>query len=153
LIPEKGYYGIPKLYDNGILVAGDAGSLVNSLHREGSNMAMTSGKFAAETLIEASAANDFSKERLSAYQEKLENSFIIKDLKKYRNGTSKFHDNKEKIDNYFNWATDFAYDMISVDGRTKREKQEEAIKKLIKQNGRIGLLKDAYGLRRFFNES
>ncbi len=46
MIPEGGYNAMPKLYGNGVLVAGDAAQMVNGLHREGSNMAMISGKLA-----------------------------------------------------------------------------------------------------------
>ena len=34
--------------------------MFNALHREGSNLAMTSGRLAAETILEAMEKNDFS---------------------------------------------------------------------------------------------
>ena len=43
LIPEGGYDRIPPLYAGGIMVAGDAASLVNALNWEGTNFAMISG--------------------------------------------------------------------------------------------------------------
>ncbi|MGZ8996982.1 MAG: FAD-dependent monooxygenase, partial [Rhodospirillales bacterium] len=52
LIPEGGYKAMPKLFGNGWLIVGDAAQMVNSLHREGSNMAMSSGRMAAETVVE-----------------------------------------------------------------------------------------------------
>ncbi len=33
------------------MVAGDAGHFVNAIHREGSNLAMTTGRVAAETIV------------------------------------------------------------------------------------------------------
>src|SRR5690606_32676157 len=48
LIPEGGYNSIPRLVGNGVVVVGDAAQMVNAIHREGSNMAMSSGKMAAE---------------------------------------------------------------------------------------------------------
>src|SRR5207247_6909722 len=37
-IPEGGYRAMPRLYGDGVLVAGDAAMMVNGLHREGSNL-------------------------------------------------------------------------------------------------------------------
>ena len=51
LIPEGGYRSVPKVAGNGVVVVGDAAQLVNAIHREGSNMAMSSGKMAAEAII------------------------------------------------------------------------------------------------------
>ena len=45
--------------------------LVNAVHREGSNLAIESGKLAAETYLKAKRAGDFSAKSLSAYQKKL----------------------------------------------------------------------------------
>ena len=70
LIPEGGFKKIPKLYGNGVLVVGDAGMLVDNIHWEGTNLAMMSGKFAAETAIYAINNNDFSADCLKLYNEK-----------------------------------------------------------------------------------
>ena len=59
MIPEAGYHGIPKLYMAGLLVVGDAAMLVNSFFREGSNLAMISGKLAAEAVIRAKEKGDY----------------------------------------------------------------------------------------------
>lgn len=152
LIPEKGYYDLPKLFDNGIVVAGDAGGLINPIHREGSNLAMTSGKFAAETIIESSKKNDFSKSNLAAYQKKLEDSYVIKDIRKYKNATQYMEKNQQKIDSYIHWAMASSKEMMTVDGQTKQQKQQKIMKGLIAGHGRIGMLKDIFGLRRFLNE-
>ena len=64
LIPEGGYDKIPPLYTNGMMVAGDAAGLVNALNFEGTNFAMFSGKFAAQTALEAKKAGNYSKEQL-----------------------------------------------------------------------------------------
>ncbi len=85
LIPEGGYNAIPKIYGAGWMMVGDAGMFVNSVHREGSNLAMTTGRLAAETLIELrSEGKDFTADNLARYRGKLDESFVMKDLKKYR---------------------------------------------------------------------
>lgn len=55
----------------GALLAGDAARLVNPLTGGGICNAMSSGKLAAETVIEAFGRGDFSKQSLSAYDHKL----------------------------------------------------------------------------------
>ena len=45
---------------------------------------MISGKIAGETAVIALGKQDFSETALSHYQEELENSFIIKDLRTYK---------------------------------------------------------------------
>ena len=39
---------MPPLFTDGMLLAGDAAQMINPTHREGSNLAMTSGKLAGE---------------------------------------------------------------------------------------------------------
>lgn len=152
LIPEKGYNDLPQLYDDGILVVGDAGALTNPVHREGSNLAMISAKLAAETIIHASKKNDFSKNTLSIYRQKLEDSFVIKDMRKYKNFMNFMEKNQSKIESYAKWALAASKEITTVDSVTKTEKQHKVIKELIAEHGRLGLVKDLLGLRRFLNE-
>ncbi len=84
LIPEGGWTTLPKLYTGGAMVAGDAASMVNAVHWEGTNMAITAGKNAALTAIEAHKKGDFSANTLSSYQKRLSETFVLKDLKQYR---------------------------------------------------------------------
>ncbi len=79
IIPKGGYHNIPELYDDGIMIIGDAGMLVSGRH--GTDVAMISGKFAAETAVQAKAKGDFSKQILSAYRLKLDPAFFVKNLK------------------------------------------------------------------------
>ncbi len=85
LIPEGGIKSLPKLYSDGVMIIGDAAMLVNNVHFEGTNLAMLSGKFAAETAIAAIEKKDFSSSMLSLYVKKLNESIIMKDLKTHKN--------------------------------------------------------------------
>jgi electron transfer flavoprotein-quinone oxidoreductase len=85
IIPEGGWKDMPQLYTDGVLVAGDAASMVNALHWEGTNMAIIAGKSAAETAIEAHQKKDFSAKSLSSYRTRLDKRFIMTDLHQYRN--------------------------------------------------------------------
>ena len=85
MIPEGGYNSMPKLYKDGVMVVGDAAMLVNNVHFEGTNLAMLSGKLAAETAVVAINKQDFSSKSLSLYGKKLKESIVIKDLKTHKN--------------------------------------------------------------------
>ncbi len=147
LIPEGGYYSIPPLSGAGWMVAGDAAQLVNFVHREGTNLAMTSGRLAAEAIIEAKGNNDFSAASLKRYDELIRESFVIKDLKKYRG----MHQMLKEVDPdlLFNRlpkaANEALYNMFLIDGVTKAEKQKLAVK-LLKEaaGGNLNLMKLGY---------
>ena len=82
IIPESGYNGISKLYGNGILVTGDAAgfALNMGVTVRGMEFAVASGIMAADTIIEAKQAGDFSARSLSLYEKRLKESFVLKDL-------------------------------------------------------------------------
>jgi electron transfer flavoprotein-quinone oxidoreductase len=93
LIPEGGFNAIPQVYTDGMMVAGDAAGLcyANGLNLEGINFAMTSGVLAAETAIKALEVGDYSAKTLSLYKKKLDDSFIIKDMKTFKNAAGMMH--------------------------------------------------------------
>jgi electron transfer flavoprotein-quinone oxidoreductase len=85
LIPEGGHRHVPRLFSSGLLLAGDAAGLcyTNGLNLEGMNLAMASGFHAAETVIDAFDKGDFSAKLLAQYQSRLEESFVLRDMKTY----------------------------------------------------------------------
>ena len=148
MIPEGGYNAMPKLYGNGVVIVGDAAQMVNGLHREGSNLAMISGKMAAETIIEASSKGDFSENGLASYQTKLENSFIIKDLKKYKNASDYFDHNPELFNLYPELASDAMYNFFRVDGTPKKEMQKKMMRDAFAKRSKTKIAKDLYNFWR-----
>lgn len=147
LIPEGGYYSMPPLSGNGWCIIGDAAQLVNFVHREGTNLAMTSGRMAGEAIIEAKNKGDFSAASLKLYDEKIRQSFILKDLKKYKGMHQLLKEENpellfEKLPRAVNEA---AYNMFLVDGVPKADKQKKAVH-LIKEaaGGTMNLLKLGY---------
>ena len=85
MIPEGGYRRVPLLYSDGMLLAGDAAGLcyTNGLNLEGMNLAMASGFHAAETAFDAFRKSDLSAKQLAQYQRRLEDSFVLRDMKTY----------------------------------------------------------------------
>lgn len=148
MIPEGGYKAIPKLYMSGLLVAGDTAMLVNGLHREGSNLAMMSGKMAAETAIEAHRQGDFSAQTLAAYQKRLENSFVLQDLQKYQNATGFFEENAQFFNTYPRLVNELAQEFFTVDNLPKKEKQRIMWEKIRKERSTTQLIRDFYRLWR-----
>ncbi len=86
LIPEAGLRLVPKLQMGGMLVAGDAAGLLlmAGIFLEGVNLAIASGKIAAESVIKAFDKGSFDVGTLSNYHAALKESFILRDLTRYK---------------------------------------------------------------------
>lgn len=149
MIPEGGYKAIPQLYGNGWMVAGDAAHFNNAAHREGSNLAMASGRMAAETVLELKAKGQpFTASNLAAYKAKLDQSFIMKDLKKYRNLPSVLHGNKQFFSQYPDVINAAAHNWFTVDSVDKKTKEKQIMGSFVKTRSVLGLVGDALKLVR-----
>jgi electron-transferring-flavoprotein dehydrogenase len=71
-IPEGGWHSVPRVYADGVLIAGDAGGFLNSLRFKGIHLAMRTGMLAAESAFEAVRTNDLSATRLQSYARRLD---------------------------------------------------------------------------------
>ncbi len=149
LIPEGGYFAVPKVYGDGWVMVGDAGGFVNAVHREGSNLAMTTGRLAAETIIEAkTAGKPMSAAVLKGYKDKVDDSFVMKDLHKYRNVPQVFHANNQFFTAYPELVNRAAKTMLTVDGVDKRTKQKEIFASFRERRSLFGMMGDAFKLWR-----
>jgi len=137
LIPVSGMAMMPTLYTNGLLVAGDAAALIlgTGLTLEGANFAVASGIAAAETVIRAKQAGDFSKKSLSYYPELLRESFVLKDLETFRKAPH-FLENLRIYSLYPELACDLAEKVFTNDG-TPRKKTWELFRQAM--DGRVSL--------------
>lgn len=151
LIPEGGYNAIPTVHGEGWLICGDSGGFVNSVHREGSNLAMTTGRLAAETILALRAdGKDYSAANLARYRSALEDSFVMKDLKKYRDMPGILHHNRQFLTTYPELLTSAAHTLLKVDGVDKRTKEKDIKRDFITRRSRFGLVGDAIKLVRAF---
>lgn len=149
LIPEGGFNAMPDLYGDGWLIVGDAGMFVNAVHREGSNLAMTTGMHAADTLIELkSEGKAFTAANLKRYKARLDESFVMKDLKKYKNMPDVFHTNPQFFNDYPDLISQAARTMLTVDGVDKKTKEREIRKSFRHRRSLFGLMGDAFKLWR-----
>lgn len=84
-IPEGGYYAMPRLYDDNLLLIGDSAGFLNALRLKGIHLAIQSGIMAAETIADAIKADDFSSAKLAGMQRRFETSPAKAELFKIRN--------------------------------------------------------------------
>lgn len=143
LIPEGGYKKVPLLFGAGVMVCGDAAMFVNNMHWEGTNLAMISGKLAGETAIIALGKQDYSETALAYYQEALENSFVIKDLRTYKDLMSGVGERAEEFLGYYPKKINSFFEMFTtVDSVPKREKYYKFIKSFFTDRKITCLFKD-----------
>lgn len=143
LIPEGGFRAVPQVHGNGWVAVGDAAMLVDSLHREGSNLAVKSGLLAAEAIVKAKEKKDFSAAGLAPYRQALDASFVMKDLKKYKNMSHFLESNPQIFNIYPDLINDAGTAFFTVDGKTKREMQSGILKMVRQRRGLFGVARDA----------
>ncbi|WP_128291607.1 FAD-dependent oxidoreductase [Afifella aestuarii] len=150
LIPEGGYNAIPSLFGDGWLMVGDAGHFVNAVHREGSNLAMTTGRVAAETVVRLHRMRkEMTKTNLAEYQERLEKTFVLKDMRKYRKIPAFLHGNKETLFGlYPRLLSKAAQTWFRVDGLDKKAKEKAIVSSFRQARTLRGMIGDAFKLAR-----
>ena len=81
-IPEGGIEQVPRLFGDGYLLAGDAAGLsLNALVTvRGMDFAIASGHSAAQAVLTARKADDYSAAMLAAYDRLLHRSFVLPDM-------------------------------------------------------------------------
>ena len=84
-IPEGGWWAMPRLSADGLLLCGDSGGFLNGARLKGVHLAMKSGMLAAETLFECLVAGDFSRALLAGYERRVAQSWAARELRSVRN--------------------------------------------------------------------
>jgi electron transfer flavoprotein-quinone oxidoreductase len=142
LIPEIGYNRMPALAADGVMVAGDAAGMVDALHREGTNLAMAAGRLAGETALEAHRQQDFSAGFLKQYRRRLEESFVLKDLKQYRRMTDFLDSTPYFMKTYVNYLNEAALRYFTAHGIPKRTMEKEIMGMLLERRSFFGVARD-----------
>lgn len=89
-INAGGYWTMPKLFADGVLLVGDCASFLNGQRIKGIHTAMKSGMLAAETIIGAFEHVDFTSKTLRHFEEKVNMSWIYDELHPVRNFHASF---------------------------------------------------------------
>jgi electron-transferring-flavoprotein dehydrogenase len=84
-LPEGGWHTIPRLYADGVVIAGDAAGFMNSMRLKGVHLAMRTGMLAAETAFDAVRSGDTSQARLKSYEDRVNASAVRRELYPVRN--------------------------------------------------------------------
>jgi electron-transferring-flavoprotein dehydrogenase len=86
-----GWYSMPRPYVDGGLIIGDSAGFLNSQRLKGIHMGIKSGMLAAETIFDVLRSGDTSAHALAAFSQKVEQSWIKKELWAVRNFHQGFH--------------------------------------------------------------
>lgn len=147
LIPEGGFHSMPPLARDGFLVAGDAAQMINPAFREGSNLAMTSGMLAGQTVAEAKEKGDFSEASLSAYIDKLKASYVWPDLEETADIETHIEGCDGFLDFYPQLACELAHLRFSADGQPKKEHFAKAMA-MLRKRGLFRMARELFPLRK-----
>ena len=110
---------------------------------------MTTGRVAAETIVSLKRRREeMSKANLADYRRRLEDTFVMKDMKKYRRIPDFLHGNKQVFNVYPKLFAGAAQNWFRVDGKDKRTKEKEIMASFRKGRSMMGLVGDAFKLAR-----
>lgn len=137
LVPEGGLDMVPRLYGDGVLACGDAAMLCMNLGYSvrGMDFAITSGDLAAEAIAHALEAGEASAAHLAAYEQLLDGSYVLQDLKRFRRFPHYMEETTRIFNEYPAMARDIMLNLFKVDGRP----QERIKDKLLGPLKRVGL--------------
>ena len=144
MIPEAGFRSIPELVHDGLMIVGDAAMLTILITGEGANLAVTSGRLAGEAAVKAKENGDFSANGLSSYKEAMDESYVIKDLKQFKDFAGYFHSNRDILNLYPSLLNGIVKQVIATDGLPRSEKIERAKAMLKEKKSYWQLMKEAW---------
>jgi electron transfer flavoprotein-quinone oxidoreductase len=149
LIPEGGYQRLSQPYGDGFLVVGDAAGLALNMGItvRGMDMAVASGSLAAETILRAKKRGDFSKATLSHYGNLLDESFVMKDLRTFREAGSVIS-NRRVYRDYPSWVNALLLALFTV-GETPKKKLSKTVLSALKDGpGLATMVRDLWAMRK-----
>lgn len=148
VLPEAGYDGMSACFGNGILVAGDAAGLALNMGLlvRGMEFAIGSGFLAAQTIQAALEQKDVSAHALSAYKKRMEQSFVLQDMKTFR-AAPHVLENPRLFNHYPALVCKLMQDLFTVGAGPKTSFVRTA-RNHVGVSELTGILKDAWGGRK-----
>ncbi|ANE22525.1 oxidoreductase [Denitrobacterium detoxificans] len=146
MVSEGGYNMIPKYTYDGALIAGDAAMLCMNLGYmvRGMDLAVASGQFAAEAACDAIDAEDVSEAGLASYKQKMDNSFVIKDLATFSKWPSTMEHWGRMFTDYPKMVSEIFNAMFVVDGEPALPLKKRMMP-IVKQRGLFKLASEVRG--------
>ena len=148
-ICEGGIAQVPQLQGDGYVLVGDAAGLsLNALFTvRGMDLAIASGYHAAQAVIEAKRAHDFTAAGLGSYERRLRQSFVLRDLKTYRS-VPKLMQNQRLYARYPPAIANFLAELYTV-GPEPAERISPRISRAVRRSLlSVSVLRDAMSLRK-----
>jgi electron transfer flavoprotein-quinone oxidoreductase len=148
VIPEGGLNSMGKLFGEGIIIAGDAAgfSMNIGVTVRGMEYAMATGYYAAQAAIKAKEAGDYSAASLAVYEKLLNDSFVMKDFKNFKDAPHAL-DNPRFFNRYPQLAGDIMRDLYEMPNGPKARIYPTMMKH-IKFKEMFAFLKDFKGVRK-----
>ena len=122
MVAEGGSRNLPAaIHGDGWMIVGDAAGFAanNGFTVRGMDFAAMSGLLAAETALEAKRTGDWSNAKLSTYQQKVDASFIKKDMQAYA-GAPSFMKDERVYDEFVGMVCSIFAGMYKQDGAPKQ---------------------------------
>jgi electron transfer flavoprotein-quinone oxidoreductase len=115
---------------------------------EGVNLAMASGVLAAETILAARDKKDFSSGMLAGYQKRLEQSFVIKDLKNAKNFIPFVSTHPQLLQKYPLLVNGILAEYFGISEQPKAEIKKRIFRKIRQEVGLGRITVDMVGILR-----
>jgi electron transfer flavoprotein-quinone oxidoreductase len=146
MVSEGGAEMVPELVHDGALVAGDAAMLCMNLGYmvRGMDLAVASGRFAAEAACEAIDAENVSRAGLAGYKTRMDGSFVMKDLRTFAKWPHTMETWERMFTDYPKMVGEIFDSMFVVDG-TPQQPLRKRIMPIVKQRGLFKLAKEVKG--------
>jgi electron transfer flavoprotein-quinone oxidoreductase len=148
-IAEGGITQVPRLYGDGYLLAGDtAGLSLNALVTvRGMDFAIASGYHAAQAVIAAKNAGDFTATGLAGYERRLRQSFVLRDLETSR-GVPRFIDNPRLYTHYPRAVCDLLADVYTIGPEPAKKMSRKVSRGIRRHFLNVATAKDLWSLRK-----
>ena len=146
MVPEGGINIMPPLIGDGVMLAGDSAMMCINLGYmvRGMDYAIAAGQMAGQQAVKALDAGDTSKAGLQGYVDALEQSFVLKDLRQYKDEPA-FMENFDRMFNgYPVMVRDIMNSMFVVDGSPVTPMKQNVMP-IVKRMGIMKILKDVRG--------
>ena len=143
MVSEGGYDMIPAYVYDGCLVAGDAAMLCMNLGYQvrGMDLAIASGRFAAEAACDAIDAGSTDTAALMGYHEKMKESFIVKDMKTFRKWPATMDAWQSMFTEYPKMAGEAFNALFVVDGQPAKPLVKRMVP-IVRKHGFLSLAKE-----------
>ncbi len=145
LVPEGGIHMLPTLTADNVLLIGDAAGFCLNLGYtvRGMDYAIASGAVAAQAILEAKAAGDYSNASLARYKTLLEQSVVLKDMNTYKNAPG-FIENTPRMFKEYPEMVEAVFRALFTVGPEPSQLAVKKILPLVRNVGLLNLAKDAW---------